>query len=64
MAKSIILDEWHLTLRIPNKLADEQVEAIRQILASDDFLKRLRQGVRTTLGHFPELTVVRVTLSR
>ena len=64
MAKFVLLDELQITLRIPNDLSDEQIEAIRQTLASADFVKRLRQALRATMGNFPELAAVRVSLSR
>ena len=63
MAKSVLLDELHLTLRIPKDLPYEQIEAIRQTLANADFVKRLRQALRATISGFPELAVVHISLS-
>lgn len=64
MAKTIILDELHLTLRIPNDLPDEEVETIRRALAGDDFMSRLRRAVRAALRAVPELNIVRASLTR
>lgn len=64
MAKTVILDELHLTLRVPNDLPDEEVEAIRRTLAGDDFMSRLRRAVRATLRAVPELSAVRASLTR
>jgi hypothetical protein len=61
--KTVVIDEIHLTLRIPNDLPDD-AEAIRQALAGDDFMGRLRRAVRTALRALPELTVVRASLTR
>ena len=64
MAKSVILDELLLTIRVPEDRPDAEVDAIRAVLESDDFLLRLRRAVRTVLAAFPELAPTRVTLSR
>ena len=64
MAKTVTLDELHLTLRVPNDLPDEEVEAIRRALAGDDFMSRLRRAVRAALRAVPELSAVRASLTR
>jgi hypothetical protein len=64
MAKTVILDELHLTLRIPNDLPDDEVEALRQLLAGADFMSRLRRAVRAALRAVPELNAVRASLTR
>ena len=64
MAKNVVIDELHLTIRIPNDLPDTQTEAIRRTLSGDDFMNRLRRAVRAALRGFPELAIVRVSLSR
>lgn len=64
MAKTVTIDEIHLTLRVPNDLSDEATERIRDALASDEFMNRLRRAVRAALRPFPELAVVRVSLTR
>jgi hypothetical protein len=64
VAKTVILDEFHLTFRIPNDLSDDETEAIRQVLAGDDFMSRLRRAVRAALRAVPELSLVRASLTR
>ncbi len=64
MAKTVILDELHLTLRVPNDLPDEEDEATRRALAGDDFMSRLRRAVRAALRAVPELNPVRASLTR
>jgi hypothetical protein len=64
MAKNIIIDELHLTLRIPNDLPDDEAEAVREILVGDEFIGRLRRAVRAVLRAFPELSTIRVSLTR
>ena len=64
MAKSVVIDDIHITIRIPNDLPETQTEAIRRTLQGDDFMDRLRRAVRAAVRAFPELAVVRVSLSR
>ena len=64
MAKTVTLDELHLTLRVPNDLPDDEVETIRRTLAGDDFMSRLRRAVRAALRAVPELNPVRASLTR
>ena len=64
MAKTVIIDELHLTFRIPNDLPDTEAEAIRQALAGADLMNRLRRAIRDAIRVFPELAVVRVSLTR
>ena len=64
MAKTVVIDELHLTCRIRNDLPDDQAEAVRQVLAGDAFMTRLRRAVRSVVGALPELAPVRVSLAR
>lgn len=64
MAKPVVIDELHLTLRVPNDLADDRAEAVRRILASAEFMTRSRRALRAVFRTFPELNVVRATLTR
>ena len=64
MAKSVIIDEIHVTIRVPNDLPDDRAEAIRRTLAGADFMSRLCRAVRAVVRAFPELSVVRVSLTR
>jgi hypothetical protein len=64
MAKTVVLDELHLTLRIPEDLPDGEAETIRRTLAGDDFMSRLRRAVRAALRSVPELNAVRASLTR
>jgi hypothetical protein len=64
MAKSVVIDELHLTIRVPNDLPDDEAEAIRRTLEGDDFMDRLRRTIRVVFRAFPELAVVRLSLTR
>ncbi len=64
MAKTVSVDELHLTLHIPDDTPEETAEVIRRTLAGDDFTYRMRQAVLAALRAFPELNVVSVSLTR
>ncbi len=64
MAKTVVIDEIHLTIRISHDLPDARAEEVGRTLAGADFMTRLRRAVRTALRAFPELAVVRVSLTR
>ena len=63
-SKTVVIDEIHLTVRIPGDTPDKEAETIREVLAGDEFMARLRRAVRAVLREFPALTVVRVSLTR
>ena len=62
--KTIVLDELHVTFRIPGDLPEDEAEEVREVLTRDEFAGRLRRAVRTVLREFPELNAVRVSLTR
>lgn len=64
MPKTVLIDELHLTVRIPADLADADRQAVHRTLAGADFLRRLRRAVRLVVRGHPELARVRVSLTR
>ena len=64
MANTVIIDELHLTIRVPSNLPETRTEDIRRALAGGDFMDRLRRSVRAALRAVPELNAVRVSLTR
>jgi hypothetical protein len=64
MAKTVVLDEVHLTLRIPNDLSETISDELGVLLRGTEFMNRLRRAVRLVVRGFPELNVVRVSLTR
>ena len=62
--KTVVVDEVHLTLRIPADLPDDEADAVREALAGEEFMDRLRRAVRDIVRRTPELSAVRVSLSR
>lgn len=63
-AESVLLDEIHLTLRVPSGLPDVEADAVRETVAGDEFLDRLRRAVYDAVHTFPELTAVHLSLTR
>jgi hypothetical protein len=63
MAKNVILDELHITIRIPNKLPDTQTEEVRPTLLSEEFMNSLRRAIRTAIRGYTELAVISVSMS-
>ena len=64
MAKSVMIDELHLTVRIPSNLPDDRTEEVRRTLTSADFMNRVRRAIRDAFRAFPQLAVVSVSLTR
>ena len=64
MPKTVVIDEIHVTVRIPGDLPEAQADAVHRALAGEDFMSRLRRAVRAALRAFPELAVARVSLTR
>ncbi len=64
MAKTVVIDELHITVRVPNDLTDDEADAVRQTLSGDDFMDRLRRAIRAVVRAAPELSPCRVSLTR
>ena len=64
MAKCVVIDELHVTIRVPNDLPEVRAEELHRALTGEEFMNRLRRAVRAALRAFPELAVARVLLTR
>ena len=64
MAKPVVLDEIHVTIRIPTDLPTARSDELGVLLRGTEFMNRLRGAIRTVVRGYPELNVVRVSLSR
>ena len=64
MARTLLIDEFQLTLFAPRRLAEEEYEAIYQTLNDAQFLKLLRRMVRDVVRKYPSLCEVRVSITR
>ena len=64
MAKTILINEIHVSFYVPRDLPDGQCDAIRAILNHAIFLRQLRRAVRDVLRLYPALGSLRVTVTR
>jgi hypothetical protein len=64
MPKTVMLDEWHVTFRIPKTMPDSDVRAVRRELNSKAFTAAVRRVVSQEVRRRPALKPVRVTVSQ
>ncbi len=64
MPRGVAFDEIHVTFRIPDELPEDQREELHRTLIGEDFMTRLRRAIRGVIRTYPELAIVRVSLSR
>jgi hypothetical protein len=64
MAQLIVIEEFHVTLSLPSKLASAEVDGIRQTIDGRKFHSALRQQIHSVIGRFPALRSLRVRVSR
>jgi len=64
MPRSVILDELHMTFRIPHNLNPQIVRSIEHVLARRSFLARVRAAVRALMAEEHALNMVSIRLSR
>jgi hypothetical protein len=64
LARYVVVEELHVTVRVRDDLSDEVVEQINALLESKPFRSRLLDAVKQVLAGFPVLTGVRAQISR
>lgn len=64
MPATVVLDEVHLTFRIPAMLPPKQVTVIRRTLTGKAFTAALRRAVVAEMKRHPELKPVKMQVSR
>jgi hypothetical protein len=64
MAKTILIDEIHVSMRVPDGLGAAEYAAIRRILGGVRFRARLGPAVRDVVRRYPSLRTVRIALTR
>lgn len=62
--KYLMIEQYHLTMRVPDDLPDEEAEAVRDALDSRSFIAKLRKALATFVAGHTSLTVVQVSVSR
>lgn len=64
MAKTVVIDELIVTLRVPSDLPDADADAVRRTLAGAEFLARLRAAVRAVVASCDDLAPCRAGVTR
>ena len=64
MPKTVLMDEWHVTFRIPAALSDADVRAVRRVLNAKAFTAAVRRAVLAVVREQLALKPVRLTLGR
>jgi hypothetical protein len=64
MPATVVLDEVHLTFRIPATLSPKVVTTIRRTLIGKAFTVALRRAVVAEMKRHPELKSVKMHVSR
>ena len=64
MAKFVVVEELHVTVRVPDDLPDAHDKEVRKRLASRPFRSRLLSAVRQVVAEVPALAVAKVHISR
>lgn len=64
MPATVVLDELHLTFRIPAALPEREVRLIRRVLTGKAFTAAVRRAVLVEMNKRPALKPVRLTLAR
>jgi hypothetical protein len=64
MPRTVVLDELHLTFRIPTTLSPKQVTAIRRTLTGKTFTAAVSRAVIEVMKKYPTLKPVRLQVTR
>jgi hypothetical protein len=64
LPRLILLDEFHVTICVPNTLLSSEEVAIRKALDEPGFRTALSREVRAVVRRRPALARVRVTVTR
>jgi hypothetical protein len=64
MNRTVMIEQFHLTVRVPATLPEPAVIAIRTLLSGAGFVIRLRRAIRAALQADPALARVRLTINR
>ncbi len=64
MPRTVMIEEFHVSLHVPRRLSAKEDTAIRRTLRSLSFGRRLRQAVESVVASGPHLEAVVVAVSR
>jgi hypothetical protein len=64
MAQSILIDEFHLSVRMPKGLPERDYLAVRRVLNSNRFQNQLSRALEEMAKRHPELRHATILVSR
>ena len=64
MNRTVMIEQFHLSVQVPTTLSEPEVVAIRRTLSTLEFVTRLRRAFRYAIRADPALAMVRVSVSR
>ena len=64
MDRTVLIEQYHVSVRVPAALPDPEVVAIRRTISTFEFVTRLRRAIRQAIRADPGLAAVRVSVSR
>ena len=64
MARTVVIDELVITVRVPADLPDRAARAVRRALTAGGFRAGVERAVRAVVRAAPALAAARVTVTR
>ena len=64
MARSVLIEEFHLHVYVPHGLPEQEADAVRRTLDSARFQARVTRAVRAVLRRYRTLRKVSIALTR
>ena len=64
MPKLLLLEEFHLSLRVPAGMADAECDIVRRVISSRAFRQRLLKALKRQVERHPALSNIRVAVTR
>jgi hypothetical protein len=64
MTRPLLIDEIHVEVLVPPRLADRDLRGVRRALTARSFLPALRRALRPVFAAHPALAAVRVRVTR
>lgn len=63
MARSVMFDQYHLSIFVRRGLPEQDYRAIRRVLKSTRFVIEMRRGVQAVINKYPALRKTRITVT-
>jgi hypothetical protein len=63
VAKSAVIEEFHVTMKVPHEMDEREVRAIRRTMAAPRFRRQFQRAAHDCLRRYPTLAQVRTTVS-